>query len=82
MKEQVNTNRFRSELGMAIRRRRHKLDLSQEDFADMARIHRTYVSSIELGKVDVGIGVVYKIAGALNLPLSKLLKETETHLED
>ena len=82
MKEQVNTNRFRSELGMAIRRRRHKLDLSQEDFADMARIHRTYVSSIELGKVDVGIGVVYKIAGALNLPLSKLFKETETHLED
>ena len=82
MKEQVNTNRFRSELGMAIRRRRHKLDLSQEDFADMAGIHRTYVSSIELGKVDVGIGVVYKIAGALNLPLSKLLKETETHLED
>jgi len=82
MKEQVNTNRFRSELGMAIRRRRHKLDLSQEDFADIAGIHRTYVSSIELGKVDVGIGVVYKIAGALNLPLSKLLKETETHLED
>ena len=82
MKEQVNTNRFRKELGMAIRRRRHKLDLSQEDFADMARIHRTYVSSIELGKVDVGIGVVYKIAGALNLPLSKLLKETETRLED
>ena len=82
MKEQVNTNRLRSELGMAIRRRRHKLDLSQEDFADMAGIHRTYVSSIELGKVDVGIGVVYKIAGALNLPLSKLLKETETHLED
>ena len=81
MKEQVNTNRFKSELGMAIRRRRHKLDLLQEDFADMAGIHLTYVSSIELGKVDVGIGVVYKIAEALNLPLSKLLRETETHLE-
>jgi len=82
MKEQVNTNKFRSELGMAIRRHRHKLNLSQEDFADMAGIHRTYVSSIELGKVDVGIGVVYKIAGALNLPLSSLLKETEAHLKD
>ena len=67
---------------MAIRRRRHKLDLSQEDFADKADIHRTYVSSIELGKVDVGIGVAYKIAVALNLPLSKLLKETEARLED
>ena len=82
MEEHVNTKRLRQEFGMAIRRRRHKLNLSQEDFADMAEIHRTYVSSIELGKVDVGIGVVYKIAEALNLPLSKLLKETETHLED
>jgi len=82
MKERVNTKRFRQEFGMTIRRRRHKLNLSQEDFADMANIHRTYVSSIELGKVDVGIGVAYMIARALNLPLSRLLKETETHLKD
>lgn len=80
MEGQVNTKRFGQEFGMAIRRKRHKLNLSQEDFADMADIHRTYVSKIELGKVDVGIGVAYKIAKALNLPLSKLLKETETHL--
>ena len=80
MEEHVNIKRFKREFGMAIRRRRHKLNLSQEDFADMANIHRTYVSSIELGKVDVGIGVAYKIARALNLPLSKLLKETEKNL--
>lgn len=80
MEGHVNTKRFRQEFGMALRRRRHKLNLSQEDFADMADIHRTYVSKIELGKVDVGIGVAYKIAVALNLPLSKLLKETENNL--
>ena len=82
MEGYVNTERLRQEFGVAVRRRRHKLNLSQEDFADMANIHRTYVSSIELGKVDVGIGVAYKIAKALNLPLSKLLKETETRLKD
>ena len=82
MEGHVNTKRFRQEFGMAVRRRRHKLNLSQEDFADMADIHRTYVSKIELGKVDVGIGVAYKIARALNLPLSKLLKETEARLKD
>ncbi len=81
MERHVNAKRFRQEFGMAVRRRRHKLNLSQEDFADMANIHRTYVSSIELGKVDVGIGVAYKIARALNLPLSKLLKETESCLK-
>jgi transcriptional regulator with XRE-family HTH domain len=82
MEGHVNAKRFRQELGTAIRRRRHKLNLSQEDFADMANIHRTYVSSIELGKVDVGIGVAYKIAKALKLSLSKLLKETEACLKD
>jgi len=80
MEGQIKTKKFRQELGMAIRRKRHKLNLSQENFADMANIHRTYVSSIELGKVDVGIGVAYKIAAALNLPLSKLIKETEHNL--
>ena len=77
MVECVNTKKFRQDFGMAIRRRRHKLKLSQEDFAELANIHRTYVSSIELAKVDMGIGVAYKIAKALNTPLSKLLKEAE-----
>jgi transcriptional regulator with XRE-family HTH domain len=70
-------NQFKEEFGIAVRRRRHKLELSQEDFADKAEIHRTYVSSIELGKVDVGIGTAFKIAQALDLPLSKLIKEAE-----
>jgi transcriptional regulator with XRE-family HTH domain len=47
----------------------------------MADIHRTYVSAIELGKVDVGIGISYKIALALHMPLSKLLKEVEKNLQ-
>ncbi|MFA5143296.1 MAG: helix-turn-helix transcriptional regulator [Candidatus Omnitrophota bacterium] len=65
---------------MAVRRRRHNMGLSQEDFADKAEIHRTYVSSIELGKVDVGIGTAYKVASALNQPLSKLIKEAERNI--
>lgn len=82
MEEPVNVKRFGREFGMAVRRERNKRELSQEEFADMANIHRTYVSSIELGKVDVGIGIAYKIATALNLPLSKLIKEAETCLKD
>lgn len=69
--------KFREEFGIAVRRKRHKLDLSQEDFADKAEIHRTYVSSIELGKVNIGIGTAYKVAAALGLPLSTLIKEAE-----
>ena len=79
MQDTVN-KKVRQELGMTIRRKRHKLNLSQEDFADKANIHRTYVSSIELGKVDVSISIAFKIANALNVSLSNLLKEVEKNL--
>lgn len=80
MDEQVKIQKFRQEFGMLVRRRRHKLELSQEDFADKANIHRTYVSSIELGKVDIGMGIAYKIATALSTPLNKLIKEAESNI--
>lgn len=77
MDKQIKIKKFREEFGLAVRRKRNKLNFSQEAFADEANIHRTYVSSIELGKVDIGIGVAYKIATALNIPLNKLIKEAE-----
>jgi len=63
--------------GAEVRRRRQKLGLSQEDFADKAGIHRTYVSSIELGKVQVSIGIAQKLAETLDVPLSKLWRAIE-----
>jgi transcriptional regulator with XRE-family HTH domain len=66
--------------GHAVRRHREKLGLSQEDFADVAEIHRTYVSSIERGKVQVSIGIAHKLALALKVPLSRLWRELEEEL--
>ncbi len=63
--------------GAAVRRRRERLGLSQEDFADQAGIHRTYVSSIELGKVQVSIAIAQKLADSLGVPLSKIWLEIE-----
>ena len=80
MNKSGKIKRLRQELGMAIRRKRHKLAISQEELADRAGIHRTYISSIELGKVDVGISVAYKISKALGLPLNKLIKKTEDNI--
>ena len=51
--------------------------MSQEDFAEHAGIHRTYVSSIELGKVNVGIEVANRLAIALDKRLSELVKDAE-----
>ncbi|MCB9748009.1 MAG: helix-turn-helix transcriptional regulator [Candidatus Omnitrophica bacterium] len=64
--------------GEIVRAKRHKLGLSQEAFAEHADLHRTYISDIELGKVDVGISVAQKVAKALKTPLSKLIKDIES----
>lgn len=63
--------------GEVVRERRVKLGLSQEVFAAKAGIHRTYVSSIELGKVAISIGIAQKLAVALETPLSKLVQQVE-----
>jgi transcriptional regulator with XRE-family HTH domain len=68
--------------GAAVRRRRERLKLSQEDFADKAKIHRTYVSSIELGKVQVSIVIAHKLAEALGVPLSTLWRDVEKKLAE
>ena len=67
----------RQTFGRAIRRARKQIGLSQEDFAEQAGIHRTYVSSIELGKVSVGIEVANHLATALGRRLSELVKDAE-----
>lgn len=63
--------------GQAVRRRREMNGVSQEAFAQMAGVHRTYISSIERGKVQVGIGVAEKLAEALETPLSELIRDAE-----
>lgn len=63
--------------GRAVRRRREKLGLSQEAFAQKAGIHRTYASSIELGKVTVSIRVADQLARALETSLSRLCADVE-----
>ncbi|MBI3462169.1 MAG: helix-turn-helix transcriptional regulator [Planctomycetes bacterium] len=66
--------------GRIIRRHRERCGLSQEDFADVAQIHRTYVSSIERGKVQVSIGIAQKLAVALGIPLSRIWSDIEREL--
>jgi transcriptional regulator with XRE-family HTH domain len=72
------TTRFsRLSFGRAIRRERENLGLSQEDFAERANVHRTYISSVELGKVSVGIEIAHALACALEMRLSELIRKAE-----
>jgi transcriptional regulator with XRE-family HTH domain len=72
------TTRFsRRTFGQAVRNCRERIGLSQEEFAEKAGIHRTYVSSIELGKVSLGIEVANQLAVALGKRLSEIVAEAE-----
>jgi transcriptional regulator with XRE-family HTH domain len=67
--------------GQVVRKHRNAQGISQEAFADKAGIHRTYMSSIELGKVQVSIGIAHKLAQALGIPLSKMWRAVERQME-
>lgn len=62
-------------LGEKIKNLRQIRKLTQEQLADLADTHFTYISEIECGKANTGIIVLSKIAKALNIELSELLKD-------
>jgi transcriptional regulator with XRE-family HTH domain len=66
---------IRKRLGRNIRRLREKKELSQEQFAFEAGIHRTYVSDLERGARNPTILVVEKVAKALGVTASELLAD-------
>jgi len=63
---------IRHRFGFAIKVRREQLDLTQEDLADKAGIHRTYLSDIERGTRNPSLVNIDRLAAALSLSLSDL----------
>lgn len=58
---------------MNLRRLRSEKELSQEQFAFEAGIHRTYISDLERGTRNPTITVVEKLAKFLDVPMGALL---------
>ena len=65
--------------GNAVRKLRIQMNISQEDFADMCGLHRTYISDIELGKRNISIENIERIALALNISLPDLFREVQLY---
>ena len=60
-------------LGEIIREKRKALGYSQEGFADLIGLHRTYIGSVERGEKNISFINLRKIAEKLNISLSELL---------
>ena len=62
-------------VGQRIRNNRTKLGFSQEDLAEFAGCHYTYIGQLERGEKNATIETIEKISVALDLPLSKLFEK-------
>lgn len=63
----------RERLALQMRERRSVAGLSQEDLAEIAGLHRTYIGGIERAERNVSIDNIEKIAIALGTDVVHLL---------
>jgi len=60
---------IKQRFGKAVRRRRRELDLSQEQLAERAELHRTYISNLERGELNPSLETMEKLANALDISI-------------
>lgn len=60
--------------GQKIRDERLKQNLSQEELAAKAGVHRTYIGMIERAEKNITLANIEKIANALGISISELMK--------
>jgi two-component system, response regulator len=70
-------NDVKKHFGAAVRLRRNHLGISQEELAGRAGLHRTYISDVERGARNVSLESIYRLATALDVPLSVLFAHFE-----
>ena len=74
-----NAGRNTCRYGKAVRAIRQDKKISQEELGDLCGLHRTYISDIELGKRNVSLENIEKIAHALQVKKSELFIEVEQY---
>jgi transcriptional regulator with XRE-family HTH domain len=70
MKKQILLN-----FGQRVKAERLKQGLSQEELAEKASVHRTYIGMIERAEKNITLTNIEKIALALGIEISKLFEE-------
>lgn len=58
-------------VGKRVKELRNKLNISQEELADLAGLDRTYITSVERGKRNISIVNIEKLAKALKITLKE-----------
>lgn len=64
-------------LSVALQQRRVDLGISQDELADKADLHRTYVSLIERKSCNFSIKIYMRLAMALGIEPAELMNQAE-----
>ena len=70
----ISKHKILNVFGENVRNFRRKLDISQEELADKANLHRTYIGMIERAEKNITLINMEKIANALKVKIEDLLK--------
>lgn len=68
---------FLSRVGEILYNRRLLLEMSQEQVSERSGLHRTYVSDIERGRRNPSLKTIVRIAAAMNMSVSDLMRMAE-----
>ncbi len=71
----MTTSQTLTKFGEILRKKRLEKNLSQEDFAELVGVHRTYIGMLERAEKNITLLNIEKIANALNISIAELLKE-------
>jgi len=63
-------------VGRSLRRYREERGLSQEAFAEVVGVHRTYMGGLERGERNLTLKSVERIAAAIEVDPIDLMRET------
>jgi transcriptional regulator with XRE-family HTH domain len=61
---------IQKKFGQKLQKLRQEKGLSQEKFANLAELDRTYIPSIEKGERNISLAVIYKLNKALGITIS------------
>ena len=67
----------RKQLAQNIRQYRVARNLSQENLAEKADLHRTYIGSVERGERNISVNNIERIARALDIEIIELFSNND-----
>ena len=72
--DELQAKAIQRQFGARMRALRHSRGLSQDRFAPVCGLHRTYVGAVERGECNISLVNICRIAQALGVPPATLLQ--------